>query len=397
MNFEEFKQEVMDNIKDHLPEKYEDANVSINEVMKNNETLSGLTIRTDDVNVTPTIYLEGFFREYEDGTSMDEILDNIAEVYENHALDHDFDVSQITDYEKVEDKIIPRVVGIEGNDELLANRPHELVAEDLAIIYAVDLGTGPDGGMSVPITNALMESYGIDQEQLHETAMKNMDENMDITFKGMNEVMAEMMMPQMMEMTGGDEEAAREMLASMVPPEEAMYVVSNEEKLNGAVAVFDQKTMDDIAEKVGGDFYVLPSSVHEALVVPMTEDGPDRAQLESMVREVNETQVAPQDRLSDNVYAYDAEAHELMRADKYEERQEEREANAKAEVLADKPAEQGEKKMYLKGDIAPEYAEKASFKDQIKEAKVEAKAENEKHKPDPEKAAAKKKNIGIDD
>ena len=379
MNFEEFKQEVMDNIKDHLPEKYEDANVSVNEVMKNNETLSGLTIRTDDVNVTPTIYLEGFFREYEDGTSMDEILDNIAEVYQNHALDHDFDVSQITDYEKVEDKIIPRVVGIEGNDELLANRPHELVAEDLAIIYAVDLGTGPDGGMSVPITNSLMEQYGISQEELHETAMRNMDENMDITFKGMNEVMAEMMMPQMLEMTGGDEQAAKDMLDSMVPPEEAMYVVSNEEKLNGAVAVFDQKTMDDIAEKVGGDFYVLPSSIHEALVVPMTEDGPDRAQLESMVREVNETQVAPQDRLSDNVYAYDAQEHELMRADKYEERQAEREANSKEAVLADKTND------------------KPSFKDQIKEAKVEAKAENEKHKPDPEKAAAKKKNMGIGD
>lgn len=394
MNFEEFKQEVVDNIKDHLPEKYEDANVQINEVMKNNETLSGLTIRTDDVNVTPTIYLEGFFREYEDGTSMDEILDNIADVYQNHALDHDFDVSQITDYEKVEDKIIPRVVGIEGNDELLAQRPHEVVAEDLAIIYAVDLGSGPDGGMSVPITNALMESYGIDQEQLHEVAMKNMDENMGITFKGMNEVMAEMMMPQMLEMTGGDEEAAKEMLASMVPPEEAMYVVSNEEKLNGAVAVFDQKTMDDIAEKVGGDFYVLPSSIHEALVVPMTEDGPDRAQLESMVREVNETQVAPQDRLSDNVYAYDAESHELMRADKYEEHQQEKE-NAKDEVLADKPKVE-ERKMYLKGDIDPSY-EKQSFKEQIADAKMEAKAENEKHKPDPEKAKAKKKNIGIDD
>jgi len=379
MNYEEFKQEVVDNIKDHLPEKYEDATVQINEVTKNNAILDGLTIRTEDVNVSPTIYLESFYEDLQNGKSMDEVLDNIAAVYTEHALDKDFDVSQITNFEAVEDKIIPRVVGIEGNDELLAQRPHEIVAEDLAITYAIDLGSGPDGGMSVPITNSLMEQYGISQEQLHETAMRNMDEKMYITFKGMNEVMAEMMMPQMLEMTGGDEQAARDMLDSMVPPEEAMYVVSNEEKLNGAVAVFDQKTMDDIAEKVGGDFYVLPSSIHEALVVPMTEDGPDRAQLESMVREVNETQVAPQDRLSDNVYAYDAKEHELMRADKYEERQVEREANSKEADLADKAND------------------KPSFKDQIKEAKVEAKAENEKHKPDPEKAAAKKKNIGIGD
>ena len=77
--------------------------------------------------------------------------------------------------------------------------------------------------------------------------------------------------------------------------------------------------MDDIAEKVGNNFYVLPSSIHEALVVPMTEDGPDRAQFETMVREVSETQVRPQDKLPYNVYACDADAHKLFKADKYDE------------------------------------------------------------------------------
>ncbi|MBR3736039.1 MAG: hypothetical protein IKN07_09160, partial [Lachnospiraceae bacterium] len=68
MNFEEFTQYVKDNIKDFLPEKYADAEVDLQEIMKNNdEKLTGLVIRTEDSNITPTIYLNQYFKEYENG------------------------------------------------------------------------------------------------------------------------------------------------------------------------------------------------------------------------------------------------------------------------------------------------------------------------------------------
>ena len=69
--------------------------------------------------------------------------------------------------------------------------------------------------------------------------------------------------------------------------------------------------MDNIAEKVGKDFYLLPSSIHEALVVP---DRPDMEvdSLAAMVREVNATQVAKDEQLSDHVYRYDYDNHSLV-------------------------------------------------------------------------------------
>lgn len=101
-------------------------------------------------------------------------------------------------------------------------------------------------------------------------------------------------------------------LLTMLPPEEenpSMYVLSNAERLNGAAAILDAKTMEDISEKLGGDFVVLPSSIHETIVLPMNEDM-DRQALETMVQDVNAGQVAPEERLSDHVYMYDSQEKE---------------------------------------------------------------------------------------
>lgn len=78
--------------------------------------------------------------------------------------------------------------------------------------------------------------------------------------------------------------------------------------------------MDQAAEKLGGDFYILPSSIHEILLVP---DNGDKAadDLRDMVREVNATQVSPEEKLTDNVYHYDSKEHIFELAKKFEARQ----------------------------------------------------------------------------
>ena len=203
-----------------------------------------------------------------------------------------------------------------------------------------------------------MESWGVTQEELHDIAISNLESLSPSTFKSMNEVMAEMMLPQMIEECGGDRDMAEAMLSAMMPPEEKMYVISNEEKLNGAAALLDDKLMDSIREKIGDDFFILPSSIHECLVVP-ADAGMELRDLENMVKEVNETQVAPQDRLSDHVYQYDADSHEVFRADMAEERQATKEA-AKGEKAVDKKAEKEETRASLKERLAEKKKEIAS-------------------------------------
>lgn len=295
MMFDDFKNEVVVKIREFLPESFAAAEVSLQVVRKNNDLqLTGLTIRSTESNICPTIYLEKFYEEYESGTDMSEILERIAQVRMEHEVAEPFDVAQITDFEQIKGKLVPRLINAEMNSELLEVRPHKLVA-DLAVTYCALLDQSFDGTASVAVTNELMKMWNTSVEELHQIAVANLVELLPSTFKGMTEVMSEMMgmSTEEMEMMG------------MSTDEEQMYVLSNSIKVNGASALLDTKMMEEIIEKVG-DFYILPSSIHETLVVPV-KSGMDVESLEAMVREVNSTQLQPDEILSNRVYSYSLE------------------------------------------------------------------------------------------
>lgn len=391
MNFDEFKQEVVGRIKEFLPEKYEDAKVSLQDVMKNNDTkLSAVTIQLPDNNICPTIYLNQYFENYQNGQSMEDVLSSIAAVREEHEVSQPFDVSRITDFDQVKDKIAARLIGAEMNEELLAARPHTMV-DDLAVTYCVMLGEDERGSMSVPITNQLMENWNVSVEQLHGIAMENMETLTPGSFRSMNEVMMDMMMPNLINECGGDREQAEMMLEAMCPPDDGrMYVLTNEQKLNGAAIILDQKTMDQVADRVGDKFFILPSSIHELLVVPQ-DAGISREDLEQMVQEVNATQVEPQERLSDHVYIYDAKEHELFRADHEQEHMQAKEA-AKEAMETDKTAANKEAKTSDRSLDKEPTKKRTSVKEKLATKKKEVDARDEKA---PAKAPSKKKETCI--
>ncbi len=344
MNFEEFKDNVVENIKDYLPERFENADVTLQDVTKNNDRqLTGLIVRTEDSNITPTIYLEDFFRQYEEGADMDTLLQKIADIRVEHEAPEHLDANKLMDLDEVRDHITCKLLNADMNKEYLSNKPHRL-EEDLAVVYYVDLGGDSTGHMSAPITDHLLDSYGIDIPELDQIAMDNLAKS-DIEFKTMREVLVEMMFPD-----GPDENDPR---MAMLPPEEetpSMYVLTNAEKMNGANCILDAKTMEEISEKVGGDFYILPSSLHEVIILPDTPEM-DKDTLEHMVQDINAGQVAPEDRLSDHVYMYDSVEKEIVLADKMPER------------LAAREADKSERK--------PE-REKVSMKEKLPEKKAEA-------------------------
>ena len=306
MEYEQFRNEIKERIGDFLAGKYEGAEVSINEVVKNNDQhLYGLTIKTTDKNIAPTIYLESFYEDYENGKYMDDILENIMKIREEYDTELEFDVNNILDVEKVRDKISCRLVGMENNAEYLAGRPYDKVS-DLAVIYCIKVDEIGNG--SIPITNQLLENLGISHEELHDIALENLQKE-DVSFRSMRDVLMGMMS------NYGEPEAFLGEENPML--DESMYVLSNKEYTNGAVAILNTAMMDKVAEKFGGDVIVLPSSTHELIILKKTEDM-DREVLEDMVRSINATEVRPEEKLSDHVYVYHAETHELLRADEFE-------------------------------------------------------------------------------
>lgn len=322
MNYDEFKDHVVENIRDHLPENYADADISLADVIKNNDqVLTGLMIRSES-NVTPNIYLEQFYEMYQNGEEMDAILDRISKVRVSHEISEVSDVDRIRDLEAVRDHIQCRLINEEYNQEYLVNKPYTKI-EDLAVVYTIDLGESSNGRMSVTVTDDLMAQYGITKEELHEIAMENLA-NSELKFQSMQEVLMGMMGINM------DDPDMSEMFDQGGP---TMYVLTNESKLFGATAVLDTSTMDSIAEKLGGDLIVIPSSTHEVIILP-TEAGIDKETLESMIQDVNATQVDAVDKLSDRLYMYDSQAHELVLADTMIERMAEREETLTAMDLA---------------------------------------------------------------
>ena len=309
-NFEDFCDYVQMSIKDHLPVEQQDAKVTINNVMKNNGlTLHGVVVHPEGQCVAPTIYLEGFFKQYEEGADLDSVMDKIAGTISEHLnTPEEFsDVAQMySNYDAVKDKIVMAVVNTAKNRELLSQVPHT-EREDLSLIYKVVVGTGADGIGSITIRNEHMEQWGVTVDEIHEMAMKNTREILPVTVQTMTEVMREMFG------SDGMPEEMAEMMFSDMPLNQQMFIISNKSKVNGAASMFYEDTLSELADKIGTSLYILPSSVHEVIAVS-TDMGTPEA-LAGMVREVNGGQVAPEEQLSDHVYKFDAKAKIFSLAD----------------------------------------------------------------------------------
>ncbi|WP_373799492.1 DUF5688 family protein [Bacteroides heparinolyticus] len=295
MNYENFKQYVADHIKEFLPQDYNVHEISITEQRKNNNVIWDALSIKGDRNIIPAIYLEPYYQAYTEGVKMDAILQKIADIYMKSMEQVGKFSADEFQYEKVKNGIFVVVQNAEMNRELLEKVPHE-IRDDLALLYRVnvELSNGEKG--SVLIHNTHLESWGIDEKTLKEVAWNNMHDFYPPEFSTMSNVLSS---------AGYDE-----ILEGVEFVE--MYVLSNKEKQYGAAYMFDTEVMSRIAEEIGGDIVVIPSSIHESILLKKQGDT-DFDILREMVKEVNCTQLHPTEILSDEVYQYSRDAHVLSR------------------------------------------------------------------------------------
>lgn len=314
MSFEEFVDVVKDNLRDYLPDNMKDAEINTRQMEKLNSSYLGLRVRTEGQQIVPMVNLNALFDAFNrnggDIRHMDRLLTSIADQVQS---DPGFEINWLQDYNQVKDKLFVRVSDEIENASMLENIPYKSV-DGLAVSYHIAfLGNNGIEG-SVPVTNDLLKTYGISAEQLHTDALESAQK--------LNPPVIMSMAKMMSRMTGMDEED----LAPTVPGLDLM-VLTNEQALYGASAFFYPDVMDTLAESTGSNYFILPSSVHETII--LADDGTaDRRELESMVQEINQMVVAPEDRLSDNVYHYDAQDHVLEKAATYEHRMEQKELQA---------------------------------------------------------------------
>ena len=313
MNFDEF----LDAAKDRVQEALPDAKVTIQQVNKlQGESYTGIAVQPEGAAAAVTFNVSPAFERYQaDEFQEAAILNKIADDAKQAASAIPvFDLSEITDYETVKNNLVMQVVPVEPNREMLENIPHKTV-EDIAVVYRVEFPGRADGSASTLVTNKLLEEYGVTPEQLHTDAVAAQLVSHPPVLKNMSEMLAEM---------SGD-------MFDM--PESPMWVATVEGGVNGASVTQIPTFLQEAADRLGGDFFVLPSSVHEVLFI--RDDGSfERDQLESMVRGVNATEVSAADFLSDSVYHYDSDDHIFEKAVTFESRVAEQSAVYAAEAPA---------------------------------------------------------------
>ncbi len=302
-NYTSFKENLAKDAQQLLGSSY---TVELQEIKKLNQDYDALLVRPAGDAIAVSVDIRPFAEKLGNGDSYEKLVSELADFAKEALLNPpQFDIESCKDYNIMKNKLVIEVVSKERNAKLLATVPHKDF-EDMAIVYRFLLGKGPNETRSILVNNGLMDMYGITTEQLHEDALKNAPMIRPLKIEGMSQVLAKTM---------GVEEV--EQLGLYIPPEqEKLFVASVEGETHGAGCIAYQNFMEKASEKVGGSFFILPSSIHECLLIP--DDGQFTVDtLESMVREVNATTVSPEDQLTDSVYHYDSENKIFELAEKY--------------------------------------------------------------------------------
>lgn len=291
MNKNEFMEIVRDRVLDVLREKDSTLNAIIEKVTKSNGVLyCGLSFRGKDT-VQPVIYLDDFYKRFEAGVNIDDIVNQVVEIYVSNRI-NDIDIGEITDFESVKDRIVVAIYNTEANAEKLSGIPHKEY-KDLSIYYRVDIPINEKEGMGSMIVNDhIIKLWNITPEEIDNIAWSNTKRIYPARLVSMVEIMKEL--------CGGDIDDIQDDLVSPL-----MYVLSNTNKLNGAVYIANSDVLAMVADALDDDYVVLPSSRHEVIIVPLKQiDDNDYTYLKDMVYEVNRKEVDVEDVLSDNIYIY---------------------------------------------------------------------------------------------
>ncbi len=298
--YEEFLLLVIEKIRE---QRTEELTPELCSAVKNNGVqMSGITIKKEGEYVLPNFYLHNQYEAWQkEQCTAGEVAQGILEAYYDEVEKNRTLVQDVMsfEWEKFRDRIFIRLVNREKNTALLADIPHEEYL-DMALVYylKIKLSEGVEGNLI--LHDQHLKELQITQETLHQAAMKNMQEQVT---------------PEVHQISGMISKMA-EKIGVCVPVEELqtdLYVLTNTENTFGAVLMLREDILKTFAEQMDDDFFILPSSVHEVLLLPVKK-APGAEELVTMVKEVNRTQLEETEILSDSVYYFDRKCNAIHRA-----------------------------------------------------------------------------------
>lgn len=299
MNYEEFKEKMLEELRNVYGDN---AEVDIERLQKNNGICyDGVQIRMKGkgTKVTPVIRLDEIYEKYCTGTvDMEECVRLALRTLKENKVPKSIErfAKKINDWNFIRKNVYPILLSTKDNRELLEKLVFKQML-DLSVVYIIrtKMRDGCDG--SIKISKKLMEVYGISAEQLHEQAMENLKED-GYEFQDMDSVIRSLLTTEQMD--GSPVDGTRDGV---------MHVLTNSSRTYGAAGILDGELVKEFTG--GRDYYILPSSIHECIFVPVTDDTISKKDLDHMVAEVNATQVCVEERLTDHSYYYNGRTGEI--------------------------------------------------------------------------------------
>ena len=304
MDYEIFKEVVKGSFLSYMPESYQGMEVRVESVDKVNRKLDGLSLLANNgkTMISPTLYINDMYEKYLKTEDLQATLREAAE-----AMDEVFKEATIPplDISTAKGNIIFQLVNTVQNEDMLKNKPHTEF-HDLSVMYRWVVSVEEKQMSTIVINNSLAESLGMDEEQLFKAAAENTRRIMPPVVKSMNEVMRDIFV------ADGMPKELADLMVGEQEPEMTMWIITNESKIDGAASMLYEDKLHNLAESVGTDLYILPSSVHEVIAVSVEMGEPE--ELAQMVSEVNMAQVELGERLSNQVYHYDKDLRKITLA-----------------------------------------------------------------------------------
>lgn len=299
MTYEYFLEQAKGDIEKGLKEyglECETAIVSVEKLQM--QSYRGIQVRTKGEKIGTSLNLIPYWEQTEEGTSyhlvLDEIVQEILRLLEEVPS---IDIKIPYTYEEIRNRLMFQIVSTEDNKGILSTLPH-VELEDMSVVFRVDFGAYPDGNTTMLVTNEMMDLYGITTDRLYQNTKKIAPLTHPAIVKRLDVMMNEL--------SGG-----------MFPEEEdedcPMYVVSTECRSYGAAAILYPGILEQISEELETDFFLLPSSLHEMILVK--DEGAFGAEgLAQMVRDINASEINREDKLTDSVYYYKRKEQEFRLA-----------------------------------------------------------------------------------
>lgn len=284
MRYQNFIETVKEHIKQVLQKE-----VYVHPVLKNNGSIyDGLVILDPVFNMSPTIYLNPYFHRYLDGVSLEDIYEDILNVYEKNIPKEDFDISMFRDYTKAKERIVMKLINAEKNKYLLKSVPHILIY-DLAIVFVCNVSDVMNEYAAILIYNQHLSLWNVDTDALYEVAKINSPKLLPPHMDNLHDVF---------------QHITDESLPFL--EELGINILTNHKKVYGATCMVYPDLLEEIADIFEDDVIIIPSSVHDLLVFPKNNlpRGYTLEDIDMMIQDVNETELTDSEVLSDHVYWY---------------------------------------------------------------------------------------------